>query len=155
MVSSKQLEANRANARKSTGPRSQGGKARSRLNSWKHGLTAKMLIIVGECADDFERLRAELMEEHDPQSALVCELVQQLAGILWCLRRVPLFEAAILEARRGEVKLFSLSYHGSETTSIRLGQALIKDAAFSDALGKLARHQATLMNALTKTLRLI
>ena len=28
---------------------------------------------------------------------------------LWCLRRVPLFEAAILEARRGEVELFSLS----------------------------------------------
>ena len=62
------------------------------------------------------------MDEYDPQSALVYVLVEQLAGILWCLRRVPLFEAAILEARRGEVEdlLFS-RYHGSETTSIRLG----------------------------------
>ena len=50
------------------------------------------------------------MEENHPQSALVCEVVEQVAGILWCLRRVPLFEAAILEARRGEVELFSLSY---------------------------------------------
>ena len=44
----------------------------------------------------------------------------------------------------------------SETDwSIRLGQALIKDASFSDALGKLARHEATLLNALTKTLWLL
>ena len=60
-----------------------------------------MLIIVGEHANDFEQLRAELMEEHDPQSALECELVERLAGILWRLRRVPFFEAAIMDAQRG------------------------------------------------------
>jgi hypothetical protein len=82
-----QLHANGANATKSTGPRSQAGKARSRLNSRKHGLTAKMLIIVGENADDFDQmnaddfdqLRAELMAEHDPQSVLETELVERLA----------------------------------------------------------------------------
>ena len=62
-----------------------------------------MLIIVGEDADDFDQLRAELMDEHDPQSALECELVERLAGILWRLRRVPFFEAAILDARHAEV----------------------------------------------------
>ena len=103
MTSDKQLHANRANATKSTGPRSQAGKARSRLNSRKHGLTAKMLIIVGEDADDFDELRAELMDEYDPQSALECELVERLAGILWRLRRVPFFEAAIFDARHGQV----------------------------------------------------
>ena len=102
MTSDKQLHANRANATKSTGPRSQAGKARSRLNSRKHGLTAKMLIIVGENADDFDQLRAELMAEHDPQSTLECELVERLAGILWRLRRVPFFEAAILDSRQGQ-----------------------------------------------------
>ena len=103
MTSNKQLHANRANAIKSTGPRSQAGKVRSRLNSRKHGLTAKMLIIVGENADDFDQLRAELMDDHDPQSALEFELVERLAGILWRLRRVPSFEAAILEALEAEV----------------------------------------------------
>ena len=80
MATNKQLEANKQNAKKSTGPRSQAGKARSRLNSRKHGLTAKTLIIDGECADDFEQLRAELMEQYDPQSAMECELVERLAG---------------------------------------------------------------------------
>ena len=103
MTSDKQLHANRANATKSPGPRSPAGRARSRLNSRKHGLTAKMLIIVGEDADDFDQLRAELMDEHDPQSLLEYELVERLAGFLWRLRRVPFFEAAILDARHAGV----------------------------------------------------
>ena len=51
----KQLNANRANAKSSTGPRTEAGKSRSRLNALKHGLSAKALIIVGECADGFLR----------------------------------------------------------------------------------------------------
>ena len=110
MTTEKQRAANLANASKSTGPRSHGGKARSRLNSRKHGLTANTLIIVGEYADDFEQLRAELMAEHDPQSVLETELVERLAGILWRLRRVPFFEAAILDTRHQQV--WSQKSHG-------------------------------------------
>ncbi len=164
MTSDKQLHANRANATKSPGPRSQAGKARSRLNSRKHGLTAKMLIIVGEDADDFDELRAELMDEYDPQSALECELVERLAGILWRLRRVPFFEAAIFDARHGQVsRARSLNNRvseesretGSDRNASPFGQALINDAGSSNALGKLARHEATLMNAFTKTLQML
>lgn len=103
MTTTKQLEANKRNAQRSTGPRTEVGKARSRLNSRKHGLTAKMLIIVGEHADDFDELRAELLEQYDPQSAFECELVERVAGILWRLRRVPFFEAAILDARQARL----------------------------------------------------
>ena len=39
--------------------------------------------------------------------------------------------------------------------SVLLGKALIDDARYSDALGKLARHEATLMNAFTKTLQML
>ena len=164
MTSNKQLHANRANATTSTGPRSQAGKLRSRLNSRKHGLTAKMLIIVGENADDFDQLRTELMAEHDPQSTLECELVERLAGILWRLRRVPFFEAAILDSRQlsgvtNEIFEQSGFRNSRETGSDRnvspFGQALINDAGSSDALGKLARHEATLMNAFTKTLQML
>jgi hypothetical protein len=176
MASNKQLEANRANARKSTGPRGQDGKSRSRLNSRKHGLTAKTLIIVGENADDFDQLRAELMDEHDPQSALECELVERLAGILWRLRRVPFFEAAIIDARQAQLdgearRMISTSpyktpqdFDGGECGaekmsdaewSIYVGHALIRDGLYGDGLGRLARHEAALMNALTKTLQML
>src|SRR4051794_25730968 len=104
MASSKQqLEANRANAKKSTGPRSQGGKARSRLNARKHGLTAMTLVIGEEDPAQFNKLRADLMEEYAPQSASESELVERLVSLLWRLRRVPAFEAAIIVARQAEV----------------------------------------------------
>src|SRR5262245_59765127 len=40
MASERKIAANRRNARKSTGPRSAAGKARTRGNAWKHGLAA-------------------------------------------------------------------------------------------------------------------
>jgi len=159
MASDKQLQANRANAKQSTGPRSQGGKARSRLNSRKHGLTAKTLIIVGECADDFDQLRAELMDEHDPQSALEAELVERLAGILWRLRRVPFFEAAILRARQAHVVMNYGQIVLPEGTTIEeerarnIGEALIFDGCYHDVLGKLTRYEAALVNASMRTLK--
>jgi len=77
MASLKQLEANRENAKRSTGPKSQAGKARSRLNSRKHGLTAKMLVIVGENANDFDALRAELTEQHEEERAFTLPLSRE------------------------------------------------------------------------------
>ena len=45
-ISEKQLTANRANAARSTGPRSPEGKARSAQNSRKHGFTASTFAVV-------------------------------------------------------------------------------------------------------------
>ena len=42
MASEKQIEANRRNALKSTGPKTQAGRARSRMNALKHGLSRKV-----------------------------------------------------------------------------------------------------------------
>ena len=167
MATEKQLQSNGRNAKRSTGPRSPEGKARSRLNSRKHGLTAKTLIIVGECADDFDQLRSDLMDGYDPQSALECELVERLVGILWRLRRVPSFEAAILDARHQQVwnqtnylpepedhekKREADEEEADWETSVDLGVALM-EGRYGDALGKIGRYETTLMNAFTKTLQ--
>lgn len=159
MTCRRQLEANRANAKRSIGPKTRAGKARSRRNSRKHGLTASTLVIGDEDPAQFEQLRSELIEQHDPQSALEFELVERLSGLLWRLRRVPVFEAAIMDARRDQAAKFYLSEPSDEQLSPQqwytrsLGRALIYDGAFHDVLGKLARHEATLMNAVTKTLK--
>ena len=176
MATDKQLQANRANAKKSTGPRTEQGKARSRTNSWKHGLTANRLVIGGEEAREFDELRAALLDDHDPQSAFECELVERLAGILWRLRRVPLFEAAIIDARQAQLddearrSDFRTPYRtpqefdGDEDDaeemseaewSVYVGHALLRDGVYGDGLGKLARHEASLMNAFTKTLQML
>ena len=170
MASPKQIEANKANAKLSTGPKSKDGKERSRMNSRKHGLTAKMLVIAGENEDDFDQLRADLTDEHDPQSALEAELVERLAGILWRLRRVPFYEAAILDYRGDGIRRRyrdcgvtkqeeDADDEGEETSDLEhsefIGQCLIADSRHGDGLGKLARHEAALMNAFTKTLQML
>ena len=160
MTSISQIEANRANATKSTGPKTAAGKARSRWNAHKHGLTAETLTIAGEDAGDFEELRDALIERYRPRCVLEAELVDRLAGLLWRLRRAPAFEAAILKAReiqcRGSDCLpASQPEEGGDGTSsdqLAVGEALIQDAAFGDAIGKLCRHETTLMNAFNKTL---
>src|SRR6476620_10715305 len=104
MASVRQLEANRANARKSTGPRTETGKAIARLNALRHGLTSqKRVTLVGESEFDYLRLREKLMFEFDPQTSVQTHLVDQLANHLWRLKRVAPFEAGILNLTRGAV----------------------------------------------------
>jgi hypothetical protein len=98
MPSKKQLAANRANAKRSTGPKTDEGKARSRLNAWKHGLTAEDIVIYHEDPRAFEPLRAELWEQLAPCAGLESMLVERLASLEWRLRRIPVLEAAALDA---------------------------------------------------------
>jgi hypothetical protein len=74
MASENQTAANRANAKRSTGPRTESGKAKSRKNAFKHGLTAQVIVIEGEDPKEFEKLRAKLEEGFKPRTALETEL---------------------------------------------------------------------------------
>jgi hypothetical protein len=100
MTSKKQKTANRANAQKSTGPRSPNGKARAAQNALKHGLTAVTPVLPDEDASAFEELRQRFFAQFQPDTALEIELVEDLTCLLWRLRRVPPIEAGILQATR-------------------------------------------------------
>ena len=54
MTSFRQIEANRRNAHKSTGPTSEEGKQQSRRNAVRHGLTAETVIGALEEAEDYK-----------------------------------------------------------------------------------------------------
>jgi len=66
MSSENQIAANRANAKRSTGPSTSDSKARSRMNAWKHGLRAEEVVIAGEDAEDLQAIQRELWEEYQP-----------------------------------------------------------------------------------------
>ena len=97
MSSLKQIEANRRNALKSTGPTTPEGKERSRCNALRHGLTAETVIAALEDAGDYQAFEAAVIADYDAESAVERELVLRLASVLWRLRRATGIESALFE----------------------------------------------------------
>jgi hypothetical protein len=97
MTSYRQIEANRRNALKSTGPKSQEGKHASRCNALRHGLTAETVIGALEDAEDYKAFEAAITADYDARSAVERELVLRLASLLWRLRRAMTMEAGLFE----------------------------------------------------------
>jgi hypothetical protein len=97
MASIPQNEANRRNALKSTGPRTQNGKMNSRQNAVRHGLTAETVVLPIEDAEDYESFEAAIALDYDAQSAVERELVLRLASLLWRLRRATAIETRLFE----------------------------------------------------------
>jgi len=98
MTITKQEKANCRNAQKSTGPRTDDGKKASRMNALKHGLSAKQIVIPGENPEEFRILHQRLMDDYAPQTTLEEQLVDLMAGDIWRLKRIAIFEPTILAA---------------------------------------------------------
>ena len=114
MTSFRQIEANRRNARKSTGPTSEDGKQRSRCNAVRHGLTAETVIGMLEDAQDYKAFEATIIADYDAQSAVERELVLRLASLLWRLRRATAMETGLFDIQADN---HSASGHGGEGPS--------------------------------------
>ena len=97
MTSFKQIEANRHNAQRSTGPITEEGKQQSRCNAVRHGLTAETVIGALEDAEDYKAFEAAIIADYDAQSAVERELVLRLASLLWRLRRATTIETGLFE----------------------------------------------------------
>jgi hypothetical protein len=94
-ASERRTEANRRNAKKSTGPRTAAGKAASARNALKHGLRAESLIVTDERLEDFDQFRLEMLEDLGPVGALECFLANRIAELSWRLRRPARAEATV------------------------------------------------------------
>src|SRR5262249_16893069 len=97
MTSYRQIEANRRNALKSTGPKSEEGKQASRRNALRHGLTAETIIGSLEDAEDYKAFEAAIAADCDAQSAVERELVLQRASIRCRLGRATTVETGLFE----------------------------------------------------------
>ena len=97
MPSLKQLEANRRNAQKSTGPRSVEGKAASSQNALKSGIDAKAQTLPGEKPEALEALAAEYYDRFRPATPEARHLVDTLVSNEWLLRRFRRIEVQILK----------------------------------------------------------
>jgi len=95
MSTQAQINANRRNAQKSTGPTSPDGKARSSLNALKSGIDAWSHIIPGEDPAELEALTARFLLHFHPSDPVQLSLVDALISAEWIQRRLRRIEAQL------------------------------------------------------------
>jgi hypothetical protein len=140
MTSYRQIEANRRNALKSTGPKTDSGKQASRCNAVRHGLTAETVLSALEDAEDYKAFEAAITADYDAQSAVERELVLRLASILWRLRRATTMETGLFEIQVQQLHDYrqnrQLLSHSREIipTMFRRAESASDDAASLNAV---------------------
>src|SRR6202163_3057365 len=116
MTTFRQIEANRRNARKSTGQNTEEGKRRSRCNAVRHGLTAETVIGALEDAEDYDAFQAAIIADYDAQSTVERELVLRLASVLWRLRRATTMETGLFEIQADQLRTFRQGHRANPTS---------------------------------------
>jgi hypothetical protein len=88
MSTQRQIEANRRNAQKSTGPTSVTGKAASSMNALKTGIHAKSLVLSTEDPAELDELVEECYRSFHPTTPEARSLVDEFIYCEWSLRRL-------------------------------------------------------------------
>src|ERR1700683_5616501 len=83
MTTEAQINANRQNAKQSTGPRTEEGKARTHLNALKHGRRAKLVVLPWENQDDFDDLCDEFQDGFKPANVGEQAMVEKMVVNYW------------------------------------------------------------------------
>jgi hypothetical protein len=148
-ISEKQQAANRANAAKSTGPRTPEGKARASQNARTHGFTASTFAVVRlEEFDEIARLKHDLVAVYQPVNSQELFALEQMA-----LAQHTMFRAARLESGIFTTCLdMALNHDGTPFTpmspelvggDIEITQAQNRNYALADGFHRLARKDNT------------
>src|SRR5690242_19271409 len=88
MISEKQLEANRANAQKSTGPKTDEGKKRSAFNAMRHGLTAQVLVVPEEELEAYRKFSTTYMAALAPEGLIQEQQAIVHTNSLWQVHKI-------------------------------------------------------------------
>ena len=130
MATPAQITANRANAQKSTGPRSAEGKSVSSFNALKHGIDASSRVIPGEDPAEYESLVVEYVDEYHPRSASEFFHLDTMLRADWLKRRLQLVEADLYRTLL------------AETPGASLAAALLSDSPAAKLLARTQRQIA-------------
>jgi hypothetical protein len=140
MASPAQLNANRLNAQRSTGPRTVEGKSVSRFNALSYGIEAKSRIIPGEDPAELETLSADYRTQFNPVGPLEGYLVESLIAADWNRRRYTRIEGALLQSAmaQGQSAVDALTGKPAQQIARALASA---ERLFFRALKELRRAQ--------------
>jgi hypothetical protein len=157
MTSAAQLDANRRNAQKSTGPKSEAGKKHSSENALIHGLTAKRVLLPGEDKALFETMWYEAcayFAPEGPELAIVRVWFEQW----WRLRRLTDWERVLYQQEYHEVSQWEgyMGYHGGDERRDDDRIAYVVSRMLNGgSLNKLQRYESGIHRQLLATTKLL
>ena len=99
IISQRKIEANRRNAKKSTGPKTEEGKARSAMNSIKYGIYSDKYLIKDESYEDFDNYRRKILKCLNPTNAVLFDMATHVVSNGWEYQRCTLLESKILNSK--------------------------------------------------------
>ncbi|MEN6336312.1 MAG: hypothetical protein ABFE01_18820 [Phycisphaerales bacterium] len=160
MASVAQIEANRSNAQKSTGPRTAEGKATASHNAVKHGLLAEQVVIHGEDPVEFDLYRQGMLAELAPEGAVEMMLAERAVSLAWRLRRAERLQSAVFATvyRENANDVVLWPKHGlpieprRDEEEVILGQVVMTDFARAQVLDRLLVHERRIESSLYRTM---
>ncbi len=152
MATEAQVAANRANAEKSTGPRTPAGKERASQNALKHGLFARETVIRGEDQDEFEMQRERLLGQLNPVGPLEEILAERIVDLTWRLQR------AVQDQSEAFAALYERQTAGAQEPqepaerAATVGRMILEDFSQNAVLERLLRYERRIESSLYRTL---
>jgi len=160
MASVAQVQANRLNAQRSTGPRTPEGKAAAARNAVKHGLLAGQVVIHGEDPAEFDLYRAGMLAELAPVGAVEEMLAERAVSLAWRLRRAERLQSAVFATvyRENAHDVVLWPKHGlpiqpgPDEDEVVLGQVVMTDFLHAQVLDRLLVYERRIESSLYRTM---
>jgi len=157
MTTEAQIEANRANAQKSTGPRTPAGKAKVAQNAVTHGLLARQVVVVGEEEDEFDLYRDQFRADLAPVGMVESVLVERIAELAWRLRRAERFHTEAFDVMYAQNRVDpqikrKWPPQAPEAADPLIGVTVVKDFSETKVLERLLVYERRIENSLYRTM---
>ncbi len=161
MASEAQIHANRRNARKSTGPRTEEGKAVAARNAVTHGFWARQDVISGEEQADFDRLREEMLRELAPAGPVETPLAERVVSLMWRLKRAQRLQNEVFDYLLARDTASSCAKHLRSTSpsdprgdpDFVLGRVVVEDLSNARVIERLGLYERRIESSLYRTMR--
>ena len=168
MASKAQIKANRKNAQKSTGPKTDQGKAAVSQNAVKHGLFTES-VIYGENQAEYEVFHENFLVEYAPVGAMELFLAERAANLAWRLKRAERMQNEVIEDMIGRkvttnpARRARESYYynqgrrpdepGVDLDELQLGRIATNDFAYCRVIDRMLMYERRIESSLHKTMR--
>ena len=161
MATEAQVNANRENAQKSTGPKTEEGKAASAGNSLKHGLLARQDVINSEMIAKYEAHRNVIVRQLKAKGGIEKFFARRVASLTWRLLRAERMQNEVFDYFTGhfwpspQIEILRTmlpkdGYMSQDDPELRLGREVVKDFAGARVLERLNLYEKRLASPVAR-----